>query len=49
MAKKTKSKKSSVRVRDMKPKKDAKGGYKVHLLGSSLSSSSGSKLNKVNF
>ena len=36
MAKKTKSKKSSVRVRDMKPKKDARGGHKGYLLSSSL-------------
>ena len=47
MAKKTKSKKSRVRVRDMKPRKDAKGGIKGHLLGSSLSSASGKHYNKV--
>jgi len=49
MAKKTKSKKSSVKVRDMKPTKDARGGIKGHLLGSSLASSSttGKHYNKV--
>jgi hypothetical protein len=41
--------KSSVKVRDIKPTKDARGGDKGHLLGSSLASSSttGKHYNKV--
>jgi hypothetical protein len=39
-----KAKKKNIKVRDLKPKKDAKGGFGVHRLSSSTGSHTGSNL-----